>query len=1152
MNPTNSPASGAGDSLIAARPDINATVSASAGTGKTWLLVTRIIRLLLADTEPGSILALTFTRKAAAEMQMRLQERLYQLATADDNELSELLFQAGSITNLDTRKKSRELYEKLLHADFQVRLQTFHSFCQDILSHFPLEADITPGFELIENTALLQQQAWEELFAEATRNSQGMLANDLDALMQACNGPSNTRNSLNSMLHHRSDWWAFTENKKDAAAYASTQLQQQLEVDTAADPYAAFFGDVSREKLACFEELLRKHATKTNLGHAEIIANALREQGHDEDRFRLLTPVFLTSAQKPRSRKSTKKQQEVMGSDGEASFLQLHQAICDTMLQTLEMSRRLRTLELNAVWYRTGQRYIDLYQKLKREQRVLDFTDLEWNCYRLLNEADNAHWVQYKIDQRIDHVLIDEFQDTNPTQWQLITPLLEEIAAGPGERRRSFFLVGDEKQSIYSFRRANPKLQQQASDYLARTMSAVDIKLDASRRSSPVIIDTVNAIFEQDKIRHYMPDFSTHSTYLKDVPGSASLFPLQQTDDENSDVIDDTGPQPLRNPLLQAREEILESSRIGEAQMIADQIERLVNERVPVSMKNENGEDRTRPVEFGDIMVLMRNRTHIGIYESQLRERGIPFIGSQRGSLLDNQEIQDLEKLLDSLITPFNNLSIAQVLKSPIFAASDEDLICLSLQHKDRKWYQRLQQLEHDLPADHPLSRAGRLLPHWHRLADTMPVHDLLDRIYAEANIIQRYAASVSPAQQQRVTANLQRFHELSLEHDSGRYPSLSHFLHYLRSIRQHKEGRPDEPATTHGQSSVKLMTIHASKGLESPVVILADCDNQGGHNNAYSALVDWPATSSRPTRFQLITNKESIDESTDAVLKQKEEAQTREELNLLYVALTRARQHLLVTGSASRYKSGWYEFIETAMQSLTMADDTGAYHYSSGAYAGTTGSTTRQVRAGDIDVRYDPELTRPIINIVQREHMIAPSLSFHGDENELSTLSDSDAVSRGIAIHRALDLMSREPPQTAEQARQQISQESSLLDNDELGSWIDEARNTIKNIRFQHIFNRTEYRRAMNELPVMYQHNSQPVYGIIDRLVMNDDQILLVDYKTHQVETDSQLESLVNAFSEQMHLYQTGVMKLWPGIRVKSGLLFTHSARLVWIDEAG
>lgn len=1150
MNSTNSPANATVDSLVAAQPDTNATVSASAGTGKTWLLVTRIIRLLLADTEPGSILALTFTRKAAAEMQMRLQERLFQLATADDKELCELLSQAGSPMTRDIMKKSRELYEKLLHANFQVRLQTFHSFCQDILSHFPLEADITPGFELIENTALLQQQAWEELFAEATRNALGTLAKDLDALMQACNGPANTKASLNSMLDHRSDWWAFTENRKDASACASAQLQQQLEIDTSVDPFKQFFADISREQLSRFAELLRQHATKTNISHAETIARALQPEILDEDTFTTLVPVFLTAKLMPRSRKSSKAQLASMGSEGESAFLDLHQQTGECMLQALEISRRLRTLQLNTVWYRTGQRYIDLYQKLKREQRVLDFTDLEWNSYRLLNDADNAHWVQYKIDQRIDHVLIDEFQDTNPTQWQLITPLLEEIAAGPGERSRSFFLVGDEKQSIYSFRRANPKLQQQASDYLAQSMSALDVKLDASRRSSPAIIETVNAIFDQDEIRRHMPDFSVHSTHLRQLPGRVSLYPLHELVNENREVTEDPEPLPLRNPLLEAREENPENARIEEAQQIANQIEIMLNERLPVTVKDENGEDSIRPLAYGDIMILMRNRTHIRIYESVLRERGIPFIGSQRGSLLDNQEIQDLEKLLDSLITPFNNLSIAQVLKSPIFAASDTDLLSLSCHHKDRKWYQRLQHMEHERPVGHALSRAARLLPHWHKLADTMPVHDLIDRIYAEGNIIQRYAASVPPAQQQRVTANLQRFHELSLEHDSGRYPSLSHFLHYLRSIRQHKDGRPDEPAAAHGQSRVNLMTIHASKGLEAPAVILADCDNQGGHNNAYSALVDWPATSNRPDRFQLITDKESIDELTDAVLRQKENAQKREELNLLYVALTRARQYLLVTGSASRTKSGWYEYIATAMQTLTNADDKGVYHYSSGAYTQTASSTGKQVQASPGEIEPEPGLTGPIVDIVQTEHMIAPSLSFHADYEGSLPVSDSEGTKRGIAIHRALDLMSRTPPQSAGQALQQIMNESALAEDDDLAGWVDEAHNTISNDKFEHLFDPSQFHRAMNELPLMYRDKNHPVYGVIDRLVINDDVILLIDYKTHRLEDDSQLGPLMEGFRPQMKLYKTGAEKLWPGMKVKSGLLFTNSARLIWFDE--
>jgi ATP-dependent helicase/nuclease subunit A len=431
-----------------------------------------------------------------------------------------------------------------------------------------------------------------------------------------------------------------------------------------------------------------------------------------------------------------------------------------------------------------------------------------------------------------------------------------------------------------------------------------------------------------------------------------------------------------------------------------------------------------------------------------------------------------------------------------------------------------------------------------------MPVHDLLDRIYAEGNIIQRYASSVPPAQQQRVSANLQRFHELSLELDSGRYPGLSHFLHHIRSIRQHRDGRPDEPTIAHGQSCVNLMTIHASKGLESPVVILADCDNQGGHNNAYTALVDWPAESSKPVRFQLVTAKDNTDEITREVLKQKEQAQKREELNLLYVALTRARQYLLVTGSASKSKSGWYEYIEAAMRSLTTADSDGAYHLATGDYNGADISKEESAET-DLEIAVDTRLTKPILNVVATEHMIAPSLRFHASNESFHSAHDNEATRRGTAIHRAIDLMSRVPPLSAEQARQQIRQESELADNDsELDAWMDEACKTVKNRDFEHVFNPSAYQQALNELPVMHQHNKRSVYGIIDRLIINDDNILLIDYKTHQVENEAELESLAETFQNQMQLYRTGVEKLWPGMKIKSGLLFTHSARLIWIDR--
>jgi ATP-dependent helicase/nuclease subunit A len=647
-----------------------------------------------------------------------------------------------------------------------------------------------------------------------------------------------------------------------------------------------------------------------------------------------------------------------------------------------------------------------------------------------------------------------------------------------------------------------------------------------------------------------MPEFSYHTTHLQQLPGRTSLFPLYELDSKNDEQQVDVGTYELRNPLLTPRTDNTRTARVDEAELIANQIEQLVVEKTLVSVKDEHDNPRIRPLEYGDIMILMRNRTHIGIYESILRDRGIPFIGSQRGSLLDNQEIQDLEKLLDSLITPFNNLSIAQVLKSPIFAASDDDLMKIALMRKDAKWYQRLLNLEAGLETDHPLSRASRLLPRWHKLADTMPVHDLLDRVFAEGNVIQRYVASVPEAQRQRVGANLQRFHELSLELDSGRYPSLSHFLHHIRSIREHRDGRPDEPAVSHGQSCVSLMTIHASKGLEAPVVILADCDNQGKHNNAYTALVDWPAETKKPVKFQLITGKHNIDKTTSEVLQRKEEAQKREELNLLYVAITRARQYLLITGSSCKHKSGWFEYLETAMKTLAKPDSSGTCHFTTGAYTETAVTDDPEVKTCP-EIATDSRLTSPILKLATAEHMIAPSLSFHnGDENIFST-HDSDGVTRGITIHRALDFMSRVPPLTAEQTRLKIRQESMLADDADLENWLDEACRTLNNKKFESIFKPAGYLKVMNELPVLYRDNNQSVYGLIDRLIINDDNILLIDYKTHQVDNEAQLKTLADSFKNQIHLYSHGVEKLWPGLKIKSGLLFTHSARLVWIDQS-
>ncbi len=1130
------------NSLSATNPEINATVSASAGSGKTWLLVTRIIRLLLAGAEPGGILALTFTRKAAAEMQMRLHERLYAMAIADDKSLDKLLLELDEPTDEKTRQTARILYENLLHSLFPVRLSTFHSFCQEILSRFPLEADIPPGFDLLEDTGLLIKQAWEALFAEATSEPQGLLATDLDLLMQKSNGPANTRLALTNMLHHRSDWWAYTENQPEPTQYAISQLQKQLNIHDIPEPAAQFFNSDTCKNLAEFADLLRQHKTvKKNIEDAGCIDTVLAQDNFAEPSIYALKPVFLTAKNEPRVRKYTKAQEKSMGATGQQCFLDLHESLCEQLTHTLDLLLRLQTFEINCTWYRVGHCFIEIFQRLKRELRQLDFADLEWKCYQLLNTSDNALWIQYKVDQRIKHILIDEFQDTNPTQWHLIYPLLEELAASPEQQNRSVFLVGDEKQSIYSFRRANPKLQIQATAWLQKNLAASSIPLDFSWRSSPAIINFVNQVFERETMREIMPDYPHHDTHLKNLPGQVGMFPLFLPDDETIDEHEPVTIE-LRNPLLRPRPEKTANAHSGEAKAVADKIQSMTNSSTGISEKG-----LTRAVNYSDIMILMRNRTHIKEYETALRKKNIPFVSNRRGGLLDNLEIQDLEKLLDTLITPFNNLAIAQILKSPIFSASDEDLVLIAEIGDNSYWYERLLKLAENMDKTHPLCRAARLLPHWRELADTIPVHDLLDRIFAEANIIKRYVSASPDAQKKRVSANLERFLELSLELDSGRYSSLSHFLHYLRSVRIHASDTMHEPVTNTSDERVHIMTIHASKGLEAPIVFLVDCNSRSNNKEAHTTMVDWPENRRQPTHFQLLPGKAQTDSISALVKHKKATAQAREELNLLYVALTRAREYLFFSAAETKKNrsAGWYDLLRKTLTEMTGHETDDFICYTFGQAA--TIDQKKPVPA-TAKTEIAAELLKPVPHCPPGDHFIAPSLT-HSRTDPIAADETGKGQQRGIIIHHALDLLTRKNTCSVETIKQQYT---GLLQTDanaqDIYNWIDEADRLVHNRQFETIFRPAETAQTFNELPLLYKKNEACVYGLIDRLVVYENEILLIDYKTHAGITPEQLSPLAEYYREQLDLYRQGIEKIWPDHKVKTGLLFTHFSEIIWM----
>ncbi|MFP5505223.1 MAG: UvrD-helicase domain-containing protein, partial [Gammaproteobacteria bacterium] len=496
------------DPLLATEPARHASVHASAGTGKTWLLVTRLLRLLLAGAAPASILAVTFTRKAAAEMLQRLNERLAALAAGSDADVDAALRQIGIAPDAAVRARVRRLYETLLFEPLALRATTFHAFCQEILQRFPVEAAVPPGFELLDGEAELIDEAWGALYAEATLTPDGPLAQTLETLFDAGGGLSGTRQALNSFLAQRIDWWAFTQDRSEALAHAEDSARELYGIAPDHDPAADFFTPAQRAVLGEFAALLGRHAIKSNQEHQQCIDAALALYAADAAAaLELAARALLTQSGEPRKRKSSKAQESSLGAEGSARLLELHEQLCAELLETRDRLARQASLALTCAWYRAGQRLLEHYQRIKREQRVLDFADLEWHAYRLLNGSEQAHWVQYKLDARIDHFLIDEFQDTNPTQWRLLLPLLDELAAGGSERARSVFLVGDAKQSIYRFRRADARLLETASRWLEERLGAHRFSLESSRRSAPAIIDGVNRAFADGPLAEALPDF---------------------------------------------------------------------------------------------------------------------------------------------------------------------------------------------------------------------------------------------------------------------------------------------------------------------------------------------------------------------------------------------------------------------------------------------------------------------------------------------------------------------------------------------------------------------------------------------------------------------------------------------------------------------
>ena len=1120
-------------------------IEASAGSGKTYQLVNRLVQLLIHGANPAHIVAITFTRKAAAEMQARLQERLYKLATMDEKQLITELEKITVKINRSLLSKSRSLYESVILSPQTVRCTTFHSFCQEILKRFPFEADVPPGFELSEQTYLYKQQAWQALMAECQQQPNTSVATAVNFLFDEF-GLYNTREALNSFLEQRSDWWAWTQTANNPPGYAISRMQDQLGVNPTAHPLDDFFNqNTLDEQLGQFCNALNHLKAKKYKTALNAISYARDSNLDNKQRLMHMRVAFLTKSGSPLSHKITKEMEKVLGQTGADNFIQTHLDICQQLQQLDEALNLQKSYQVNKHWYIAGHVYLNHYQQIKFSLRQLDFTDLEWKTYCLLTKSQHAVWVQYKLDARINHLLIDEFQDTNPIQWRLLQPLIEEFSQDQqSNEQRSILLVGDVKQSIYRFRRAEPRLFPVASTYIEKHFNSQHLPLNTSWRSSPAIIHFVNKLFSETSLSKAIPDFPQHTTMQKELPGCVTLLDYPELEEKQ----DKDKPTSFRNPLKQPRAEKENPNQL-EANLIANKIKELIHHPLTVTDNNIS-----RALQYKDIIILLRNRTNASHYEKALHQHGIPFVGSERGTLLDCLEVNDIVMLLNWLITPFNNIALASILRSPLFSVPEHTLMQLAQLHlKDNannNWFNKIKTLL-STSEDTALAHAFKLLNNWKSIATHIPVHDLLDVIYNEADVLAQYNRAYPSHLKSRTRHNLTRLIELALEIDSGRYPSLQQFIAHIQELKNLKNEAPDTPASSNDLNRVQVMTIHAAKGLEAPVIFLANTDTEGQSNFTYKTILEWPVEQESPDIMLLVNKTSQRDPVTEALIHKDTLAEQREAANVFYVAITRAQQYLFISAAKpSKTGNDWYTLIKNCYAIEQSQTEHILEHYKINQSQQTNPPEQVISKAtASIDKRLNNFIT-----LDTRYHDLQKTLSpshIMEERQHTKTLSteqtDSDATIRGIVIHAILEDISENPllPETV--CKNKNGQE--ISDSLWKQCW-QEAQAVLKHNDFSFIFpNQTEQHntqgsaiKTYNEVPVSYLQNNTTIFGIIDRVIVLENTVHIVDYKTHQSVDKTNIQTIAAHYQPQLMHYQQAAQLIWPEHSVHSYLLLTHA----------
>lgn len=1074
----------------AAQPAFSTWLSANAGSGKTRVLTDRVARLLLGGVEPQHILCLTYTKAAATEMQNRLFRRLGEWAMKPDPALRAALAELGEGAQItpDTLAKARRLFARAIETPGGLRIQTIHSFCASLLRRFPLEAGVSPQFtELDDRTArLLRDEIVEELA--------DTIAPDIIATLARAWTGEDFGSLVEQIVGNRA---RFADPLTPETARRLFGLKQGETVETLlAD---TFLGD----EAAWMPDILT--ALRAKGGNDEKAAAKLAPLDLANPTLATLAALedcFLTG---PKAKEPfTAKIGSFPTKDTRSALGPLLLDRLENLMRRVESARTTRCA-LNAMdraltLHRFASAFLPLYEQRKAQRGWLDFDDLITRASALLNDPSVAAWVLFRLDGGIDHILVDEAQDTSPEQWRVIESLAAEFTAGSGARDvdRTLFVVGDKKQSIYSFQGADVAAFDAKQSTFKAKFHAVQrafqsLELEHSFRSSPAILRVVDETFG-DRFPAALGGRSSHIAHWSTLPGRVDLWPLIEK-------ADGAGDDDWRNPVDLITEEH-HTARL--AAKIADEIHALI--AAGTAIENQG---KTRPLHAGDFLILVQRRSEL--FQEIIRAckaRGLPIAGADRLKLGAELAVKDITALLSFLATPEDDLSLAAVLRSPLCGWTEGELHTLAQPRKGYLWEEL-----RDRAADFPQTHA--MLTDLRDQADYFRPYDLIERLLtrhdARRRLIQRLGAEAEDGIDELLSQ--------ALTYESGNVPSLTGFLVWLSTDEVEVKRQTDSEG-----HRIRVMTVHGSKGLEAPVVILPDTCDRTSRDRDEVVDVDGTPVWRTPA-----------DESPPAIAAARATRQQREaeeRLRLLYVALTRARTWLIICGAGEAKKEdAWYRLVEQGMQAAgTETLPGGILRHAFGTWPTPMTQATPTTNLPPLPAWATAQAATP----ARPQQTLSPSNLGGAKAIPGDGLDEETAKARGTALHLLLEHLATVP------ATDRPALATTLIPDATLRADIlPEALATIA--AHPALF----AAETLAEVEITAELLGRTLFGTIDRLIITPDRVTAIDYKTNRT-IPARPEGTPDGILRQMGAYAHALSQLYPGRQIETAILWTREARLM------